>query len=583
MRSTRRADRHDRPRPRGARRRPSGRSRATIRHAHACVATTGSVDDARASGGRRHRAVDRRRAVPSGSRSACRPSPGSTTTDRRPRSAAAPLDDRTCDRTPPGRAVEPRDAVVADDEHSRPCRIDVHPDHGMPRRDDGAHARSTVEARRSASSARASARSARPRARARSRARDRCSESRTARSRRAGRSAPSAPGRAPGSAARTRRPRAPSLPRGRRARRKRERRAAGAAAARRRCARATARSASWRLFHPSTAPARTSWKISQRPASSVRRIRWSARTPTTPRTSSSVHCANCARSDVSCAIFMPEGVTRCSKSNAATSRCPGVSASIARSRWSATTCPAPPSPASVEARSVVEPLERSTSHSRCITSCRYGASMPGARPFASGMPDRRGRARCARRRRRRARRRPARPRSSRHPPRARSSARAASRSPRAPRRGRAGRAAGRSPNRPGIAPFSRSSEASVSSRSESRTLTRSGPSTSAASASSNPSLPAVVGEVLLRLVEHEVDVAVGLCTRRRRRRAGRPRCPPPPRASPRAPARAARSNARRRRPAAPREAGAARARRSRGAATTSRPRSGRRARSAATR
>ena len=64
-----------------------------------------------------------------------------------------------------------------------------------------------------------------------------------------------------------------------------------------------------------------------------------------------------------------------------------------------------------------------------------------SRPACRG---RRGRTRCAPRRRRRARRRPARPRSSRHPPRARSSARVASRSPRALRRGRAGRAGGRS-------------------------------------------------------------------------------------------------------------------------------------------
>ena len=105
-------------------------------------------------------------------------------------------------------------------------------------------------------------------------------------------------------------------------------------------------------------------------------------------------------------------------------------------------------------------------------------------------------------------------------------------------------------NRPGIAPFSRSSDASVSSRSESRTLTRSGPSTSRGEHLVEPVLPAVVGEVLLRLVEHEVDVADGLCTGGDVYEGARPRCLQPPRASPPAPARAAHSNARRRRPAA---------------------------------
>ena len=42
--------------------------------------------------------------------------------------------------------------------------------------------------------------------------------------------------------------------------------------------------------------------------------------------------ANSARSDASCAIFVPDGVTRWSKRRAAISRCSGVSASIARSR-----------------------------------------------------------------------------------------------------------------------------------------------------------------------------------------------------------------------------------------------------------
>ena len=42
--------------------------------------------------------------------------------------------------------------------------------------------------------------------------------------------------------------------------------------------------------------------------------------------------ANSVRSDASCAIFVPDGVTRWSKSRAAISCCSGSSASIARSR-----------------------------------------------------------------------------------------------------------------------------------------------------------------------------------------------------------------------------------------------------------
>ena len=188
--------------------------------------------------------------------------------------------------------------------------------------------------------------------------------------------------------------------------------------------------------------------------------------------------ANCARSDVSWAIFVPDGVTRCSKSRAAMSRCAGVERldralevvghDLRRRRRARR--------ASRRGASSSQPRARRPT----AAASRAGGTAPrcpGARPFA---PDarrgRRGRARCARRRRRRARARPARPRSSTVLPlELRPSARAAARSPPAPRLGRAGRGAGRCRTGSGSRAFSRSSEASVSSRSESSTLTRSGP------------------------------------------------------------------------------------------------------------
>ena len=89
---------------------------------------------------------------------------------------------------------------------------------------------------------------------------------------------------------------------------------------------------------------------------------------------------------------------------------------------------------------------------------------------------------------------------------------------------------------------------------------------------------AVVREVLLRLVEDQVDVAVDLRDASRRRRARPARRLRLERSPARAPARAPRSSSRRRRRAAARAARAARARRSRAGATTSRRRSARRAR-----
>ena len=213
-------------------------------------------------------------------------------------------------------------------------------------------------------------------------------------------------------------------------------------------------------------------------------MRWSERTLMTSRTSSSVQRANCARSDVSCAIFVPEGVTRCSNSRDAMSRCIGV-------------------------ERLDRPLEVIGHDLPCAAEFgeRLGAEGRGAaRAFDVPQPlhhelqirrfdarrtavsalralTSRGRARSAPRRRRRARR-PTSVVVDRH--RLAFELAPALEWPhdrRAPRRrGRAARGGERSRTGSGSQPFSRSSEASVSSRSESSTFTRSGPSTSAASA-----------------------------------------------------------------------------------------------------
>ena len=50
-----------------------------------------------------------------------------------------------------------------------------------------------------------------------------------------------------------------------------------------------------------------------------------------------------------------------------------VSVASARVRWSSTMCVGPPSSSRVSARSMWDPADRSTSQSRCMTTCRYGA------------------------------------------------------------------------------------------------------------------------------------------------------------------------------------------------------------------
>ena len=240
------------------------------------------------------------------------------------------------------------------------------------------------------------------------------------------------------------------------------------------------------------------------PASSVRRMRWSARTPTTPRTSSSdavrelrevgrlVRDLRPRRGDEvveeprrDLALLGGQRLDR--PLEVVGDDLPGAAELVERRGAERRT-----------SRST-----RSTSHSRCMTSWRYGASIPGARPVravraeaAGAELDAAGADAVEHGARR------ARPRSPRRRPRARSSARAASRSPPGPA-SRSRRSSRRTfPNRLGIAPFSRSSVASVSSRSESSTLTRSGPSTSVGERRGRTRPPsAVVGEVLLRLVE----------------------------------------------------------------------------------
>ena len=298
-----------------------------------------------------------------------------------------PTGHRRCDhsRSPVSSSIEPRDAVVADDEHARPCRIDVHPDHGMPGRDDGADARPHR--------ARAAKRVLRPGRRLDPRRLEReldpelgvAVRARRARSRRAGRSAPSAPGRAPRCAGRTRRPRAPSLPRGRRARRKRETRAAGGADAPR-PSRARPRAprrdgSSSRAPHrrgrrgrsPSARLVRPQDPVLGKDADdtahvvlrAVRELREVGRLVGDLRPRGSDEVIEEQRRDVPLLgrqrLDRPLEVVGDDLAGAAE---PGERRGPERRRA----------------------LERSTSHSRCITSCRYGASIPGARPFASGVP-----------------------------------------------------------------------------------------------------------------------------------------------------------------------------------------------------
>ena len=118
-------------------------------------------------------------------------------------------------------------------------------------------------------------------------------------------------------------------------------------------------------------------------ASSVRRIRCSASTPgRRSYLALGCHPANCARSDVAWAIFVPDGVTRCVEE-------PCRDVPLRRRQrldrpfeMVGDDLRGAAEPVSVAARRLDEPCERSTSHSRCITSWRYGASIRDGRPFS---------------------------------------------------------------------------------------------------------------------------------------------------------------------------------------------------------
>ena len=114
-----------------------------------------------------------------------------------------------------------------------------------------------------------------------------------------------------------------------------------------------------------------------RRSASVSSTGWSSSRGTRPKS---------ARSATSCAIFVPDGVTRWLKKRAAMSFCSGSSSSSAPSRCSSTMCCAPPSRSRVSARSVSDPSARSSSQIRCMTSCRYGASIRASSPPPSTAP-----------------------------------------------------------------------------------------------------------------------------------------------------------------------------------------------------
>ena len=304
------------------------------------------------------------------------------------------------------------------------------------------------------------------------------------------------------------------------------------------------------------------------------------------RSVSSLTPANCARSETWCEIFVPDGVTRWSKSRAAISCSSGDRAATARSRWSATIWPAPPSLSSVSIRRILEPaspLHRPQALHHELQVRRFDAAgyAVTARPFPARRTelDPPG---CRRRREpvplARPRRRP------RHP-RARSSAREVERSLPFQQPGRAGRAARRCRKGSGMSPFRRSSRASVSSRSERSTLTRSGRSTIAASDASKAPAVLVVREVLLRLIEDRGRRPAPLARARRWRASSSPLSMPAVtnQSLGERPASAPRSSSSRQRRAAAREGHATSARRSRAEARTCRPRSARTGQSGVTR
>ena len=225
---------------------------------------------------------------------------------------------------------------------------------------------------------------------------------------------------------------------------------------------------------------------------------------------------------------MPEGVTRCSNSNAAMSRCPGVERLDRPLEVVGHDLPCAAEPGErlgAERRRAARRARRPTA-----AASRAGGTAPRCRArgrFAPGMPWPPRRARCC----------PAPTPSStslhqvvldrhRSPPSSpqRSSgptiaARPAPRSSRSSRRTFAEQARDRA-----LQPVERR-ERVLPEREQDVDPKR--PVDERGEHLSKPSSPAVVGEVLLRLVEDEVDVAVGLRTGRRRPRGGRPRCLPP--------------------------------------------------------
>ena len=169
--------------------------------------------------------------------------------------------------------------------------------------------------------------------------------------------------------------------------------------------------------------------------SSVRRMRWFARVADDrPDLAPRARPRTAARSEASCAIFVPDGVTRWSKRRAAISRCSGVER-----------LDRPLEMIGDDLARAAERVERLGPQRRRAArrarrprgaASRAGGTAPRSRVRAV-LLDRaepaRARARSGPRRRRRARARRARPRRRRPRPRARSSARAAGGSPRGPR------------------------------------------------------------------------------------------------------------------------------------------------------
>ena len=352
----------------------------------------------------------------------------------------------------------------------------------------------------------------RPPAPARAPAPDRCRSAR-ARSRRAARSSRLAPARARRSAAPGRTPRARRPAQGPRARRTRGSRAGGDVAATPRGRGPPPAPRRDGSSSPSTAPASTSWKISHRPPSSVRRMRWSASVSTTGRISASGAPANSARSDGLVRDLRPrrrdevveEARGDLALRRASARRSPARGDRRRSDRRHRARRASPPAASSIPRRAR---RPRGAASRAGGTAPRSRAASRSARP-RRGRP---GRARSGPRRRRPARARRARPRRRPPRPRAPSTARAAGGSPRVPRLGRAGRAAARCANRFGIASLEpiESRERVLAEREEHVHAQR--PVHELGERALEAARVAVVREVLLGLVEDHVDVALGLGT-----------------------------------------------------------------------